>query len=73
MGRSEIAASIRTRAELARSLATALSEPNAVKALHDAAGAIINGVLLCDEHAVEELERRKLVPKSDEGDKSGQP
>ncbi len=40
MGRSEIAASIRTRAELARSLATALSEPNAVKALHEIAAAL---------------------------------
>lgn len=47
--------------------------PCSVRDCPNAAGAIINGVLLCGEHAVEELERRKLVPKSDEGDKSGQP
>lgn len=40
MGRNEIAASIRTRAELARRLANELSEPNAVKALLEIAAAL---------------------------------
>ncbi len=40
MGRREIAASIRTRAELARRLSNELSEPNAVKALHEIAAAL---------------------------------
>lgn len=40
MARTEIAASIRTRAELARRRANELKEPNAVKALLEIAAAL---------------------------------
>ena len=47
--------------------------PCSVRDCPNVAGAIINGVLLCGQHAVEELERRKLVPRDDAGDKSVEP
>lgn len=37
--------------------------PCSIRGCKHAAGAIINGALLCGAHAVEELERRRLVQK----------
>ena len=44
--------------------------PCSVRECELAAGAIVNGVLLCGKHAVEELARRKLLPGADTNNKS---
>jgi hypothetical protein len=42
--------------------------PCSVRDCKRAAGAIINGALLCGEHAMEELEKRKLLRRGDTRD-----
>jgi hypothetical protein len=47
--------------------------PCSVPNCNRAAGAIINGALLCGEHAVEEMERLRLSRAGNTEQKSGQP